>query len=143
MDDLKNMVKWFKLPSDPALPQRRQELIERHAHMKLRTMTGTVLHDAAPMTTDSIPAFQALMNTMALGLASVMNLMALGLASEIGPVVVAPAPVLAHAVDDDAAPTVAADIAPAFAAGFTLSVAAKDNLYATAKDECLIVNDNV
>jgi hypothetical protein len=47
--DLKNMVKWFKLPSGPALPTHRQELIERYEQTKLRTVSGTILPDAAPM----------------------------------------------------------------------------------------------
>jgi hypothetical protein len=98
VDDLKKMVKWFKLPSDPALPTRRQDLIERYEQMKLRTITGTILPDADPMPTDSIPALQALTNPMPLGLASVMNPMALGLASAIGPAALAPAPVIAPAL---------------------------------------------
>jgi hypothetical protein len=117
VDDLKNKVKWFKIPSDPALPTRRKELIYIYKQTKLRTTRGTILPDADPIPAASVPALQALMNPMALGLASLMNPMTLDLASAIGSAVIAPAPVLA--------PTVAADVAPAATAGVTLSANGK------------------
>jgi hypothetical protein len=127
VDDLKNMVKWFKLPLDPAFSTSRQELIQRYEQTKLRKMTSTILPDAAPMTADCIPSLRALKNHMALGLASVSNPMALDLASVIGPAVLAPTRVLAHAV--------AADVIPAVDAEVTLSVAARSTLSATSKEK--------
>jgi hypothetical protein len=156
--DLKNMVQWFKIPLDPALPTCRQELIERYKQTKLRTTRGTILPDDSPMPTDSIPALQALTIPMALGLASLMNTMALGLASAIGPAVLAPVHVIAPTVTADVAPTVADDVAPVAASGVTLSAASGVTLSVTTgvtlsttgkekkkkqemlDDECLIVD---
>jgi hypothetical protein len=135
VDDLKNMAKWFKLPSDPALPTRREELIERYEQTKLRTMTGTILPDVALMTADSIPALQDLTNPMAIGIASVMNPMTLSLASAIDAPVLAPALVLAPSVAAEVAPNVASDVAPAVNAGVTLSVASGAKLSATSKEK--------
>jgi hypothetical protein len=131
VDDLKNMVKWFKIPYDPVLPTRRQELTR-----------GTIIPDDAPTPADSIPALQALMNPITLDLASLTNLVVLGLASAIGPAVLVPAPVID--------PTVAADIAPAATTGVNLSAAAatgkekenKKNEQEMLDGVCLIVNDS-
>jgi hypothetical protein len=65
VDDLKNMVKWFKFPSDPALPTCRKELFEICEQTKLRTVRGAFLPDAAPVPAASILTLQALRNPMA------------------------------------------------------------------------------
>jgi hypothetical protein len=104
VDDLKNMVMWFKLPSDHALPTCIQDIIDRYDQMKLRTLRDTILPAGAPVHAASIPALQALMNPMpTLVLASVIDMAALqalmntlGLASMIGPAVdLAPPPIIA------------------------------------------------
>jgi hypothetical protein len=129
------MVNWFKIPSDPASPARRQYLIDRYEQTKPRTVRYIILSAVAPvpMPVAFIPALQSLMNPMpTLGLASaigpdvlqaLMNLMpTIGLDSAIGPAplqfLINPlglAPIIAPA------PAVAADVAPAAAAGVTIA----------------------
>ena len=43
--DLKVMVQWFKLPDDPEMPARKQELIQRYEHKKLRTVQDVTYLD--------------------------------------------------------------------------------------------------
>jgi hypothetical protein len=45
--DLKTMVQWFKLSANPAMPARKEELIERYKQKKLRKVhDGSYLEDA-------------------------------------------------------------------------------------------------
>jgi hypothetical protein len=37
--DLKTMVQWFKLPTDPIKPAQKQDLMQRYEQTKLRTVT--------------------------------------------------------------------------------------------------------
>jgi hypothetical protein len=123
VDNHKNMVKWFKRPSDPALPTRRQELIEIYDHMKLITVRDTCQDGATfPLPTDypipaaSVPTLQALTNDDPMSVLSIDY-------------VINPTVDLTHAPILAPAPAVAADFAPAAAAGETLPAADNDTLY--------------
>jgi hypothetical protein len=45
MSDLKVMVQWFKLPSNPAMPARKLDVIERYKQTKLRTVQDVTYRD--------------------------------------------------------------------------------------------------
>jgi hypothetical protein len=66
--DLKTMVQWFKLPVNPAMLARKQELIERYKQTKLRKVhDGSYLedaHDGGHGNDDVIVAVLKMMTTM-------------------------------------------------------------------------------
>jgi hypothetical protein len=45
MSDMKVVVQWFKIPPDPAVPARKQDIMQRYEQTKLRTVQQDVTYE--------------------------------------------------------------------------------------------------
>jgi hypothetical protein len=55
VSEIKTKVQWFKLPRDPAMPARKQDLMQRYEQTKLRKVTHVFQNETnEPEPTDTI-----------------------------------------------------------------------------------------